>query len=471
MKTKYKTNYFYKINKSFIANMLLALFLALSFSSCKKYLEEKSDQTLVLPKTLSDCNDMLNDISALNEVGFGQRLTASDNYEIPWSTFNSWNNNHKPYYIWDENAPTSWDFSCVLTANTVLDVLDGITPGDEVEQNKWNQFKGEAMFFRSNFFFELLEVFALPYDASTAETDLGIPLRLTTDVNTVTLRSTVQESYDFIIADLTEIIELLPDLPSINTRVSKAAAYGLLSRIYLAMRNYPMALENATNCLNIQDDLYDYNDGAVPSPDYSNFHWLDNPEVIFQAFNDAVLGVWYEKGHVSTDLYNSYETTDLRLDLFFDDVGSGPQMLGTYGFHYYQYFSGIAVDEILLTRAECYARAGSVELAIDDLNTLLEKRFETGTFTPYVFTDYTSVTATQLILQERRKELIFRGLRWMDIRRLNKENDPNYAVGTLTRTFADNPAVTYTLPPNDLRYAFLIPQVSIDMSGLTQNPR
>jgi hypothetical protein len=68
-------------------------------------------------------------------------------------------------------------------------------------------------------------------------------------------------------------------------------------------------------------------------------------------------------------------------------------------------------------------------------------------------------------LLERRKELCFRGLRWQDLRRLNKE--PEYAK-TLTRKID---GITYTLPPNDPKYVFPIPPNVIALSGMQQNPR
>ena len=69
-----------------------------------------------------------------------------------------------------------------------------------------------------------------------------------------------------------------------------------------------------------------------------------------------------------------------------------------------------------------------------------------------------------LILLERRKELLMRGLRWMDLKRLNMEG----AAITLTRTVNGQ---VYTLPPNDLRYALPIPEDVIAISGMQQNPR
>jgi hypothetical protein len=69
------------------------------------------------------------------------------------------------------------------------------------------------------------------------------------------------------------------------------------------------------------------------------------------------------------------------------------------------------------------------------------------------------------ILTERRKELIFRGLRWPDLRRLNKDG----AGVSVTRKLDGQ---TYTLTPNSLKYTWLIPQQVIDFNpGMPQNPR
>jgi hypothetical protein len=115
-----------------------------------------------------------------------------------------------------------------------------------------------------------------------------------------------------------------------------------------------------------------------------------------------------------------------------------------------------------LIRAEANARAGKPEAALRDLNELLEKRWRTGTFIPY--TTNTQNGLLELVLKERRKELLMRGLRWMDVKRLNRE-------GTnivMQRKIKGN---VYTLPPNDKRYAMAIPEDVITLSGIAQNPR
>ena len=98
-----------------------------------------------------------------------------------------------------------------------------------------------------------------------------------------------------------------------------------------------------------------------------------------------------------------------------------------------------------------------------DLNTLLRTRWITG-----AYTDMTATSADDAlvkVLTERRKELVFRNVRWSDLRRLNMETR---FQKTLTRTAG---AQTFTLPPNDPRYVLLIPGDVITYSTLTQNPR
>ncbi len=127
-------------------------------------------------------------------------------------------------------------------------------------------------------------------------------------------------------------------------------------------------------------------------------------------------------------------------------------------------FCGLAANEMYLIRAECLARQGNKEAALSDLNALLRKRFKTGTFTDLGAASV--LDALTLVLSERRKELPFTGnIRWEDLRRLNKE--ANFRR-TLTRIVSGN---TYTLLPNDARYVLPIPQVEIEITGLTQNER
>jgi len=288
-----------------------------------------------------------------------------------------------------------------------------------------------------------------------------LPLRLSSNVNLTIKRSSVQQTYDQMISDLLQAAPLLPITPLYPTRPSRPAVYALLSRIYLSQENYGKSMLYADSCLQLQNTLMDFNQLSIGAydPGIPQF----NKEVIF----------WTELSmYATTDNYvyiadpglvQSYAPNDLRTSIFFFTHSGNIAFWGTYIGDGYNNFGGIATDEMYLTRAECYARAGNTTLALNDLNTLLQKRYQTGTFTN--LTAASADAALALIVAERRKELCFRNLRWSDLRRLNK--DPRFQI-TLTRTINGQ---AYTLPPNASRYVLPLDPIETTAGGLQQNPR
>jgi hypothetical protein len=190
-----------------------------------------------------------------------------------------------------------------------------------------------------------------------------------------------------------------------------------------------------------------------------------NSEVIFQALSLSVDPLQPSICKIDSNLYASYSENDLRKAIYFSANGDGSYSFkGDYDGgtdNYGHLFTGIVTDEQYLIKAECEARLGNTESALKYLNALLEKRFSHAGFMPITVSDPTELLG--IILVERRKELLFRGTRLTDLKRLNQ--DSRFAV-TLKRKL--NGAV-YELPPNDNRYIALIPKIVIDF-GLKQNP-
>jgi len=300
----------------------------------------------------------------------------------------------------------------------------------------------------------------MPYDPSTSRTDPGICLRLSPDFNIGTNRATVQQCYDQILEDLQTALDLLPSTSSYKTQPSKWAANALFARIYLAMRNYSKAFSYADACLLQNGVLTDYNTLNLSSFNISNT-LLDE-----DIFHTSLVGYYLlgrTRAIIDSTLYNSYNQNDLRKTLFFFPTNGSFRFRGSYDYNNNK-FSGLATDEIYLIRAECNARAGNVVAAMNDLNTLLIKRWSNnGSWVPFTATD--ADDALRKILIERRKELIFRGLRWTDLRRFNKEDA---FKKTLTRIIN---GITYTLTPNNIKYAVPIPPTEVQLSGISQNPR
>jgi len=379
------------------------------------------------------------------------------------------------------NGWSEWNdpYRQIETANIILEGLEKITP-DQSTQTEWNDIKGSALFYRGKALFDLVQHFSKPYDPTTAVTDLGVSIRSTSDINVPTTRSTLKECYDQIIADLNQAVQLLRLTPSFKTDPSLPAAHGLLARIYLSMRKYELAFTHADACLQKYNTLLDYNtvnqqtsnnipfgSATVSGPLYT-LGPLTNPEIIFYGWLGSNYSFFFAPtDNVDISLYNSYATDDLRKAIFFRNNGNG-----TYSFkgHYSgttgvlaKSFGGTSTNEIYLIRAECFARTGNVPAAMADLNTLMMKRWKNTVPYPTI-TATNAAEALQKILTERRKELIYRGLRWQDLRRFNLEN----ANITLTRVIAGQ---TYTLPPNDPRYVLPIPLNIIQITGIQQNPR
>ena len=437
---------------------------ALSLSSCSKFLDAKPDDKLSVPTNIPDLQLLMDDYFTMNnKYPYAQELTA-DNFYLETADWKAQEPLYRGLYNWRKNDQTldQWTaaYEAVLSANVVLDNIDDVEHTIS-EQAAWNNLKGTALFFRSLYFHGLAQVFAMPYNRNTASADKCIPLRLNADYTQVSVRATTEQTYQQIITDLQQAIALLPVTPTIKSRPSKPAAYGLLARVYMDLQEYAKAGAYADSCLQLYKRLMDYNtlDAAADAP-IARF----NDEVIFEAVSTNISPLSPAVCRIDTTLYNSYDVNDLRKEVCFNNTGY-TSFKGDYrgrGSDNGNVFAGIVTDEMYLVSAESYARAGSTAKAMEMLNGLLVKRWRTGTFVPLTAVDANA--ALHKILTERRKELLFRGARWADLRRLKDE--PQFSV-TPVRVLDGQ---TFELLPNSPRYALQLPSSVIEMTNMPQNP-
>jgi starch-binding outer membrane protein, SusD/RagB family len=456
--------------------LLLLFFMALMpHYSCKKWLDVKRAKAAVVPETLKDFQAFLDNRSIMNSLYPSLGIIGTDDYYITslQVVVTFWERNT---YTWARDiyetatTVTDWTYPYIMVeyANIALDGLKkiDINPGNQAE---WNNEKGSALFYRAQAFYNLAQLFAKPYTANTAATDLGIPLRLNSDINEISIRGTVEQTYNQVVNDLKEAEALLPLTPRYKTRPSKTAAQGLLARVYLSRGDYVKAGEYATATLNLYGTLIDFNStntsiinpaAAFSFPTFPNNH----PEVIYYAtaISPTIINPAFG-GLVDTLLYQSYDSNDRRKAVFFtvNATNGTASFKGNYTGTYAP-FAGISTNEIYLIQAECNARQGNTAAAMGSLNTLLQKRMKPP-FVPLTAIDATE--ALNKILVERRKELLLRDTRWADLRRLNEE--PAYQK-TLYRILNGQ---TYSLPPKDNRYVLPIPYDEIRLSGIQQNNR
>lgn len=444
-------------------NGLFFVILVMSLYGCKKYLSAKSSKSLVIPNTLVDLQGLFDAYNFVNNTAVGAGMAAADEYSLNDNQYSGLSREeYRNMYIWaDSNlfvtANNGWNYAYdnIYRANTVLENITNIQR-DASNYKDWDNVKGQALFLRGRCFFEIAMIWAEAYDEKTSNVKLGIPLRLGTDFNVASVRSSVEESYNQIVSDLRSSIELLPVTPVHVYRASMPAACGELARVYLAMRKYDSAYYYTDKALGEFNMLLDYN--SLDTNTTYPFTMFEGEAI----YVTTLIGTFSPYNYVDSSIYNMFDKNDLRKQLFFTANSDGTQKFtGSYN-KTFQMFGGIASDELYLMRAECSAKMGNTQAALDDINLLLKNRYKSGT---YVVKSSNNVdTVLNFIRNERLKELVFRGLRWIDIKRFNKEG----ANITLRRIIADK---VYTLPPNDLRYAMAIPQDIIDHSKIEQNPR
>lgn len=436
-------------------------------SGCKKFLEEKPSKKLVVITSLQDLQSLMDNYNLINNKDAGAGEASADNYYLLDADWTARTEQDRNMYIWNKdnlfNAfPNDWSYTYdnVYKANTVLENIIKIER-NAGNQQQWDDIKGQALFLRAKSFLQMALIFALAYDEVSADKDLGIPLRLTSDFNAPSVRSTVGLTYEQILQDLKSCADLLPATPLHVQRASKTAVYGLLARVYLSMRKYEDCYQYANMSLQLKNNILSFStlNANAPFPFAPEF---SNPEIIYASKLVQPQLLTNTRAKIDPVLYQSYQADDLRKKVFFTNNSNGINTFkGSYTGTALS-FTGIATNEVLLMRAECLARRGDKEGALADLNALMSKRWNPATFS--LITAASAQEALNKIITERRKELVISGLRWMDIKRLNKEG----ANISIKRTIAGQ---DYILLPNDLRYALAIPENVIALSGMPQNPR
>lgn len=446
---------------------VLSTLAMLLFSSCADFLDEKPDIKLVVPKTLADADLLLSDYGTMNSnyPVFGE--IGTDDYYLNKQRWEGVSNyEQRMAYVWADEPYTDaiqWQrpYKVIYIANQILDVMSKV--GEKELTQAYMRVKGGAHFYRAFAFHQLTEIYSPAYTPSTAGQELGIPLRLNPDIDQKSVRPSLADTYRQIIIDFKIAIANLPTVEVVKGRPHKASAYAALSRVYLDMGDFDAADRYADSCLVLRPELLDFNTLSLSA----NFPMTRfNTEVLFSALATGAAPMGATVALMDTLLYDSYSNADLRKKAFFKP-NSNPANSQYYKGSYDQsntLFFGITTSEVYLIKAETATRLGKLPDARDAINNLLKSRWDKNTlYVPVSESDGDKLL--RLILDERRKELVFRGRRWSDLKRLNLE--PRFQT-TLKRIIGEQ---SYSLPPNDPRYAYRISETVLELSGIQQNKR
>lgn len=465
----------------------------LMLCACDKFLDIKPKDKFI-PTTVTDFENMLNSGTMVNYGDYFWDLGSDDAYLPEGEPGNLYSkqqlygrkayifNNH-PYednandFLWSEGYKRIFYFNTVI--NNIMDATEG------TEANK-RSVRAEALLGRAMEHLQLVNVYAQHYDAATAAKDYGIPIATVADINARFVRNTVQEVYDQVIADATAAVADLPLQHKLTKfRASKAGGYAVLARAYLFMGDYDNAKKNADLALSLQSELTDMNTykvtipGPFPNVPGAPLGWTNipdaqlNPETIVARHFLRPFGLGMDVC-ASPELTALFTDDDCRWNLYYAN-GWPPAPPYNYmtrfgvriflrGDYYNNY---LGVPELYLTRAECNARADKLEDALADVNKLRATRIAPATYKAFTVADFDNdaTKVLRFVLEERRRELAFTGMRIIDLKRLNK--DPRFKK-TITHVAE---GTTYTLEPGSNAYVReLWPTAMVFNPDWPQNP-
>ncbi|WP_292268259.1 RagB/SusD family nutrient uptake outer membrane protein [Butyricimonas sp.] len=333
------------------------------------------------------------------------------------------------YYEWLKLPSTSengtvendevWSglYEHIASLNVILDEVEAFQDAGA----DYHRVKGEALFLRATYYFWLVNLYAKPYAAGSAATDLGVPIKVSAEVEDKDfVRDPVEEVYGLMVEDLSKAISNLKGVvqPSVY-RANESAARALLSRVYLYMGEWEKCDKQCDTIMQAAYRLQDLNALASGSSMLSS----KSPETIFSMGEyrlNAMVG-WNSKPTyaMSADLEDAFsnQANDLRYQ-FGIEINS----YGNYPSKFKKWSDGGVSDcnlvryaEVCLNKAEALAMLDDDKGAREVIHSFLATRYRTGGV-PDIATKK-GKDLVNFIRNERRLELCFEGHRWFDLRR------------------------------------------------------
>jgi tetratricopeptide (TPR) repeat protein len=405
--------------------------------------------------------------------------------------------------VTDADALTIWKkaYHAIHSTNTVINSIDDNASEDML------QIKGENLFIRSILYNDLLRIFARPYSQGNPAKNLGVSIVKSTSDSTLKPRATVEKTFGFVASGLKKAADLMtaskPDIFA-----SKEVAWALLARVYLYMEKYNKSIKFANKVIN--SGRY-----KLVSTDKLGGYFVmlpkNNPETIFalkrtpdQNPGKASIGSLYnghDGGWGEIMASNSFlkliykNPNDKRIEFLDPDYAkdaNGDKIADSDSYSgykvnkrsgYLKYFNIkytrqnnipllsspviLRLGEIYLDKAEALAHLGKDKEAISIVNKIRKRAGLKGNqlYTVNDLHGYHSVL--DVVLAEKRLELVFEGFRAWDLFRNGKGVDRSYTHGESW----SSPGGNEFIPATSKRIVHFIPESEIDLNHkLKQNP-
>ena len=338
-------------------------------------------------------------------------------------------------------------YQTINSVNLFLDGLDqawsaGKLDGKITEDEK-NNFKGEALALRAICYFDLMQLYAKPYNMGGSNP--GLPLRLTgnksSEPNNLA-RSTVAEVYTQILADLNAAEPLVPANYSTallnTTRIHRNTIIAFKTRVYLHMWDWNAVVTEGNRIVSNAAPFTAASGVAFAiNPSYSNIFAAPytSAESILSMPMTATNNPGTQNGLCHYYVYSSSESYYLvtvagSAYAAMNSSDARKTMLRSSSGRYYltkwpdnttrtDYPPVMRYAEVLLNLSEALVRNGGAvtQRAVDLLNAVRTRSYPAGAYTLASFATVNDFYTA--ILMERNIEFLGEGLRNMDLMRLS----------------------------------------------------
>ncbi|MPM52256.1 hypothetical protein SDC9_99013 [bioreactor metagenome] len=371
---------------------------------------------------------------------------------------------------------------CNYFFESIVHLEKTLTDDDQLDQLQ--SLKGEVHFARALAYSELIKSFCKAYDPATAEDELGVALISSYYTPERMVRSSLKDSYAFVLSDLEKASEMVTlDKKNNSPYITKSVVNALYSRVYLYMQDWDKAVEYSTKVI---DDKYlglsstNVKNGATGLSFYQYMWKYDNAsEIIWKiAFTTTSYGgalgrvflnydnISYKPDYVPANwALGLYEKNDLRATTFFAQKTTGyahgltwPLLVKYNGnedflklnIRHVNMPKVFRLSEQYLIRAEANSNLGNYANAAKDITTLRSARYSS-----YGSTTINEDNWLKLISEERVRELFMEGFRLHDLKRWNKgfkrtPQSSTVGAGNSLNIEAGNPLFVWPIPQHDL---------------------
>ena len=501
-----------------------ALLATVGLSSCdmEKYPYDAIEESQYMQKLSDYTSARVGLYSKFPQMTTGDYILTSEFQCDDFLASANYTNTYGSQYRWDFQPSDTyienyWKeyYNIISRCNYYIDsyakVEDGSVQMDEADVAVANAYVGEAYFIRAYCYFQLATQFCQPYDASTAESNMGLPLQLvynpTSDASQYVGRSSLKATFDQILSDLNEATTRVDASLTVNTAnqalvnyITQDVVTAFKSRLALYMKDYGTAITCATSLISsnqyplISDattfrDMWVHDMGseviwqiymnkdAYGSPTGSSFWGQHQPDVTTQSMDFIP----------AQSLLDLYAANDIRFDAFYEPFVFNASSGASGDIYVFDKYPGnpdlqpeistndwytnkskpFRISEQYLIAAEAYCESNDVTNGASYLNQLRASRIAG-------YTNQNFAAASDLrtaIRNERRKELVGEGFRFVDLKRwgLGVDRGNSYQDANLVLQPGNAQTTALVREAGDYRFVWPIPKTEIDVNPQISN--